>query len=68
MPAKPSWAINGNLTFQPLAHGKAYFNGDMALKPSEVDPFISAILREHLVFQAEHMHMYDFNLLCERRL
>lgn len=61
VPAKPSWEINGNLTFQPLGHGRAFFNGDLALKPSEIDPFISAIIRNHLVFQAEHMHMYDFN-------
>jgi hypothetical protein len=61
VPAKPSWEINGNLTFQPLGDGRAFFNGDLALKASEVDPFISAIYREHLIFQAEHMHMYDFN-------
>jgi hypothetical protein len=60
VPAKPSWEINGNLTFQPVGHGRAFFNGDLALKPREIDPFISAIIRNHLVFQAEHMHMYDF--------
>jgi hypothetical protein len=61
VPAKPSWEINGSLNFQPLAHGQAFFNGDLALKQSEIDPFISALLRNHLVFQAEHQHMYDFS-------
>jgi hypothetical protein len=35
-------------------------NGDIALRPSEVDPSIAAIIRDGLSFQAEHQHFYDF--------
>ena len=55
----PSFQLNGSLTFQPLAKGRALFNGDLALKPNEVVPFIDALLANHLVFQAEHQHFYD---------
>jgi hypothetical protein len=55
----PSFELNGTLTFQPLAAGRALFNGDFALRPSEVNGFIDALLRNHLVFQAEHQHFYD---------
>jgi|SRR5579884_726306 len=61
VPAKPAWEINGTVTFQPLGNGQAFLNGDLALKPGELDPFIHALLANHLVFQAEHQHMYDFN-------
>jgi hypothetical protein len=61
VPVKPSWELNGTVAFQPLAHGKALFNGDLALKPSEIDPFIAAVVHQHLTFQAEHQHMYDFS-------
>jgi hypothetical protein len=61
VPIKPSFEVNGNLTFQPLSDNMAFFNGDLALKPSEIDPFIDAILANDLIFQAEHQHLYDFN-------
>ena len=54
-----SFEINGTLTFQPLAGGRVLFNGDFALKASEVNPFIDALLANHIVFQAEHQHFYD---------
>jgi Domain of Unknown Function (DUF1259) len=60
IPIEPSFELNGDLTFQPLGDGKAFFNGDIALKPNEVNPAIDAILANHLVFQAEHQHFYDF--------
>lgn len=59
-PIEPAFEINGEADFQPLSHGRAFLNGDIALKPSELDPFISALLRNGLTFQAEHQHMYDF--------
>jgi hypothetical protein len=55
----PSFEINGSLTFQPLAGGRALFNGDLPLKEDEVNRFIDALLANHLVFQAEHQHFYD---------
>lgn len=52
----PAFQIDGNLTFQPLSGGRAFFNGDLALKESEIDGFIDAILANGLVFQAFHQH------------
>jgi hypothetical protein len=60
IPIRPSFEVNGDLTFQPLGHNKVFFNGDIALKPNEVNPVIDAILSNNLVFQAEHQHFYDF--------
>jgi uncharacterized protein DUF1259 len=59
IPIKPSFEINGDLTFQPLGGNQAFFNGDIPLKPNEVNSVIDAILANHLVFQAEHQHFYD---------
>ena len=61
VPIKPSFEINGELDFQPLSNGRAFFNGDLALKPGEIDHVIDAILSNGLVFQAEHQHLYDFS-------
>jgi hypothetical protein len=55
----PSFQINGNLCFQPLAGGRALLNGDLALKPDELQPFIDALLRNGLIFQAFHQHIPD---------
>jgi hypothetical protein len=60
VPIKPSFEISGDLSFQPIGRNRAFFNGDLALKPSEVNPVIDAILAGGLVFQAEHQHFYDF--------
>ena len=56
---KPSFQINGTLAFQPLAGGRALFNADLPFKPSEINRFIDALLRNHIVLQAEHQHFYD---------
>jgi hypothetical protein len=58
---EPSFELSGDLTFQPLSHSAAFFNGDLPLKENEVDPVIDAILANGLVFQAEHQHFYDFH-------
>jgi hypothetical protein len=55
----PPFELHGDLTFQPLQGGKAFFNGDLALKPDEIDAVIDAILRNGLTFQAFHQHFYD---------
>jgi hypothetical protein len=57
----PSFEINGNVFFQPLAGGRALMNGDLALKPDELQPFIDALLRNGLVFQAFHQHLPDLD-------
>ncbi len=60
-PIKPSFQINGSIDFQPLGHGQAFMNGDFPFKPSELDSAISALVANHITFQAEHQHMYDFS-------
>ncbi len=57
----PSFELHGDLYFQPLGGGRAFFNGDLALLPSEVDPVIDAILANRLDFQALHQHYYDLD-------
>ncbi|HWE12747.1 MAG TPA: DUF1259 domain-containing protein [Solirubrobacteraceae bacterium] len=61
VPIKPSFQLNGEIDFQSLGHGRALMNGDLAFKPGELDAAISAIVGNHLTFQAEHQHMYDFS-------
>jgi hypothetical protein len=54
-----SFEIDGTLTFQPLGNDLAFFNGDLPLKPKETQPFIDAIIANHLVFQAFHQHYIE---------
>lgn len=61
VPIKPAFEVNGDLTFQPLRGGQAFFNGDLPVKDDEVNAVIDAILANGLVFQAEHQHFYDFD-------
>jgi hypothetical protein len=61
VPIKPSFQVNGNLFFQGIVGGRAAMNGDMALKPGEIDPFIDQLLTHNIVFQAEHQHFYDLS-------
>ncbi len=55
----PDFQIHGDLYFQPLGDDLAILNGDMALKSQETNPFIDALLRHGLIFQAFHMHLID---------
>jgi Domain of Unknown Function (DUF1259) len=57
----PAFEINGDLTFQPLGSRDAFFNGDLALKASELNAVIDAILSSGLVFQALHQHYFDLD-------
>jgi hypothetical protein len=54
-----SFQIDGTLTFQPLGNRLAFFNGDLALKPSETQGFLDAILASGLTFQAFHQHYIE---------
>lgn len=54
----PAFEVDGALTFQPLANGRAFFNGDLALKAEETNRVIDAIVANGLTFQAFHQH-YD---------
>lgn len=60
VPILPSFEINGNLTFEEIGDGSVFMNSDLALKSSEIDPFIDQLLRHNIAFQAEHQHFYDF--------
>ncbi|SDS92257.1 DUF1259 domain-containing protein [Actinopolymorpha singaporensis] len=57
----PAFQIDGTLTFMPLRHGRAFFNGDIALKVEEVKGFVDAILANDLEFQAFHQHFDEMN-------
>jgi Domain of Unknown Function (DUF1259) len=60
VPFSGAFEINGDLYFQPLKHGSAaFFNGDIALKPEELNPVIDAIIANGLIFQAMHQHYFD---------
>jgi hypothetical protein len=57
----PAFEIDGTLTFQPLGYRRAFFNGDIALKPEEANPVIDAIIANGLTFQAFHQHYIETN-------
>jgi len=61
VPIKPSFEVNGTIYFQFDCSGRVMMNADMALKPNETNPFIDALLANNLIFQAFHMHFYDFD-------
>jgi hypothetical protein len=45
--------------FQQLAGGTAIMNGDMALRPTEIQPVIDGLTRLGFTFQAFHQHLYN---------
>lgn len=51
--------IQHELFFQSLGHGKTILNGDLALRPQEIQPVIDAFIAHGLTFQAQHQHFYD---------
>jgi Domain of Unknown Function (DUF1259) len=55
----PAFEIDGTLTFQPLGHRSAFFNGDIALRPEETQDVIDAIIANGLTFQAFHQHYIE---------
>jgi Domain of Unknown Function (DUF1259) len=55
----PAFEVDGTLTFQPLGHEDAFFNGDIALKPEEAQGVIDAIINNGLIFQAFHQHYIE---------
>ena len=44
-----------------MGRGRAFFNGDVALKPEETQPFIDAIITNGLIFQAYHQHYIEMS-------
>jgi hypothetical protein len=61
VPFKAPFQLEHDLFFQPLGDKRAFFNGDVALKPEEINPVIDAILANGLVFQALHQHFFDLS-------
>ena len=55
----PAFEVDGTLTFEPLGDNFAFFNGDLALRPDECEPFIDAIIANGLKFQAFHQHYIE---------
>ena len=58
VPVKPAFEINGNLCFQ-AGPGGVMMNGDLAFKPSELNPAIDAMIKHGLAWQAEHQHLFS---------
>ena len=52
----PAFEIGGSIFLQSLPKHKAILNGDMALLPDEVNPFIRSLLANGLTVQAFHQH------------
>jgi hypothetical protein len=59
VPFKAPFQLEHDLYFQPLSNKLAFFNGDVALKPEEINPVIDAIIANGLEFQALHQHFFD---------
>jgi hypothetical protein len=56
-----AFEVHGDLYFQAVDGHQALLNGDMALLPEEVNPFIAAVLQQGLVFQAFHQHLIEMS-------
>ena len=52
VPFEGPFELNFDIYFQSLGKNKAILNGDVTLKPNEVNPFIDALIKNGLVFQA----------------
>ena len=61
VPFEGPFQLNFDIYFQSLGSNKAILNGDVTLKPQEVNPFIDAIIKNGLVFQALHQHFIEEN-------
>lgn len=59
IPFKPAWEIRNELHFQPLARGRAIFNGELSLLARETNPVIDRIVATRMVFQSFHQHFFD---------
>ena len=61
VPFEGMFELMHDIYFQSLGKGRAILNGDVTLKPQEVNPFIDAIIKNDLVFQAYHQHYIEEN-------
>lgn len=51
--------IQHEVYFQSIGRNKAIMNGDLALRPQEIQRVIDGYLRHGIIFQAQHQHLYD---------
>lgn len=58
-PFVTGFQLQHEIYFQSLGPHRAIVNGDLSLKPSEIQPAIDAMLARGLRIQAEHQHLYD---------
>lgn len=57
---RPDFELDGSLDFQPLGDHHAIFNGNTpALRATECNPVIDAIIRNGLKFEAFHQHYIE---------
>ena len=56
VPFEGPFELEHDIYFQALGKGRAILNGDVTLLEKEVNPFIDALLKNGLVFQALHQH------------
>lgn len=61
VPFADGFQIQHELYFQSLGRHQAILNGDLALRPDEIQRVIDTLIAHHLVFQAEHQHLYDLH-------
>src|SRR3954454_18551466 len=61
VPFEGPFELMHDIFFQSLGRNKAILNGDVTLKSNEVNPFIDAIIKNGLVFQAYHQHYIEEN-------
>jgi hypothetical protein len=59
VPFEGPFQLEHDIYFQALGRSRAILNGDVTLLPQEVNPFIDALLKNGLVFQALHQHYID---------
>jgi hypothetical protein len=60
-PFVTGFQLQHEVYFQSLGRHRAIVNGDLALKPGEIQPVIDALLAKNLKVQAEHQHLYDIS-------
>jgi hypothetical protein len=60
-PFVTGFQLQHEIYFESLGRNRAIMNGDMSLKPGEIQPVISTLLAHGLKVQAEHQHLYDIS-------
>lgn len=59
IPITPAELLNSAFYFQSVSGGKAFMNGNVCVTLSEIQPFITALIKNGLTVQAFHQHLPD---------